>query len=582
MKKRFALLMAFAMLVSMTRCGGKTAPGTETEPRTSEAAESVSAESTKEVPSTAEPTQVVQGGDTETAEKSPYLHVILDSCYTTVSDPETYQQKLYVEYVRMSLTEEDAARYPELAAEFAAYNQQEQERNEKISRELETAYEEVYANGNEYDEVLYSSIKGSVLRADSGAVSIYHCYEGYWGGPHGDYSYSALNYDTQTGKKLKFSDVVKDTGHFWELADVRMQQSYGDIYDELIKVQDYAADLDSEMEDMLCWSLDYEGVTVYFNPYALGSYAMGAQSVKICFDEAPEMFNEAYIVDMEDYVSAIPKGHMISIDANGDGQRESLMIEERYPEGYDQDGYRIWNVQVGTKSLKLEDWCYSQESYLIRTKGQYYLYMFERSDNDYVIHQVIDLKTMDRKENSDRSVNLSVLSWDWKESGDGVSETIRSSLEFTDPTAFQMDTSLEILGTHSGKMWFEVGENGLPKSRQESYDLTGNTILETRREVACKTVTAEGSIIGETVIPKGTCLYFIRTDGDTWVDMQIIDSSKVSRTGEDDYQLLYTEEAPQPDVSAEIYRIEVNTENYPRTVNGVEEGEVFAGLLYAG
>ena len=45
--------------------------------------------------------------------------------------------------------------------------------------------------------------------------------------------------------------------------------------------------------------------------------------------------------------------------------------------------------------------------------------------------------------------------------------------------------------------------------------------------------------------------------------------------------MMYVEDA-KPDYDRAIYRISVNCMEYPHTVNGIEEDQMFSGIMYAG
>lgn len=49
-----------------------------------------------------------------------------------------------------------------------------------------------------------------ILRADENVVSYELFYYDYYGGAHGYNSYTGLTFDTKTGKKLGFYDVITD------------------------------------------------------------------------------------------------------------------------------------------------------------------------------------------------------------------------------------------------------------------------------------------------------------------------------------------------------------------------------------
>jgi hypothetical protein len=340
--------------------------------------------------------------------------VILNEATATAYDPDNYSTRARVDYVKAVLTEESAEKYPKLAKAMEDWNAKEDKTQQKTMEELLSSYVDLKQyRADIADEVTLSSeIKGSVIRADSAVVSIFHDYYIYEGGVHGYYSYGGVNFDTETGKELKFSDVVKDQARFFELTDEVFQEKYEDIYEYMTNVSEYMASQE-DPEESMGWAIDSEGLTVYFNPYILGSYAMGAQSAKIYFKDHPELFVEKYTKAPESYVLPVVKNQELEIDVDGDGTRELVEVLAEPEEPGVQYSYQKWIINVGDKTKEISDSCYSEESYVVRANGQYYLYLFEVTDNDYSILGVLDLKTMDYDPEAYSLVSLAGRYSDW-------------------------------------------------------------------------------------------------------------------------------------------------------------------------
>ena len=64
--------------------------------------------------------------------------------------------------------------------------------------------------------------------------------------------------------------------------------------------------------------------------------------------------------------------------------------------------------------------------------------------------------------------------------------------------------------------------------------------------------------------------------------MQVVDASKVIRNDYEDWSTIYSEETLEFDEGGTIYRIPVDRSGYPGRINGVQEEQVFAGIMYAG
>ena len=318
-------------------------------------------------------------------------------------------------FVKASLSEEDAKKYPALAKGMDARNRAEDKRSEESYAELFSSFKTLQKERGDIPDEMYLSneITGSVLRADSAVVSIFHHFWSYEGGVHGYYSNSGVNFDTATGKELLLTDVVTDVPRFMELVDEHLKEDYADIYQYMTNPKEYVETQDLTDPDAISWSIDSEGVTMYFNPYILGSYSMGAQQATVYFDEAPEVFSEKYTRVPKSYFLPISADHPVKVDTDGDGRRELVDVSAK--EGAEEYGYQTWIVTAGSRSTELDDDCYSETAYLLRANNQYYLYLLEHSDNDYSILNVVDLRTMTAGKTPE-----------WKEDANATYEVIQS------------------------------------------------------------------------------------------------------------------------------------------------------------
>ena len=98
----------------------------------------------------------------------------------------------------------------------------------------------------------------------------------------------------------------------------------------------------------------------------------------------------------------------------------------------------------------------------------------------------------------------------------------------------------------------------------------------------CEQVDSEGKVLKKAVLPKDSFVLLVPTDGETWMDMQVVDGSKVIRSDYEDWSTIYSEETLEFDEKETIYRIPVDRSGFPGRVNGVQEEQVFAGIMYAG
>ncbi len=147
------------------------------------------------------------------------------------------------------------------------------------------------------------------VRADGRVFSYVVSHHTYLAGAHGFMDFTGYNIDPATGEEIAFSDVVKSTDELPEI-----------IVQELIKqnddLADYFEELKSDRENLvsgipdrlkdnakgLAWAVDYDGLVVNFEDYAMGSYAAGARSVKIKFADYPQIFTDKF----DNYKDKVP------------------------------------------------------------------------------------------------------------------------------------------------------------------------------------------------------------------------------------------------------------------------------------
>lgn len=566
----------------------------------------------KNASGTAKPAETEQGGTVETApngkteeigesaaksgestkaseeisasELPEHVPVYLETVSRGIYDGETGSQKVSNKYVELSLDAETEKRYPQLAKAFQEYNRECAAAAQEIQEQLCKDYDELKEAGSTAVEDMYLSdeISEKVLRADSNVISIFRDYTSYWGGAHGMYAYSGVNFDTQTGEELLLTDVIKDTDTFFKRVDEKLQEQYADTYEYMIHMDEYLDGLDLKDKNSVAWSMDSEGVTVYFNPYTLGAYAMGAQIVSIYFDEAPELFEARYMETPETYMLPCHRDFSRYIDTNGDGKREPVEIEYE-PDVYEGEatGQYQWIVKAGNRSVTISDYCYSENSYVVRANDQYYLYLFETAENDYCLLATIDLKSMDYDRERTINAGEGLVSWDWKEAEDGYINREKVS-GFSNPDDFELTNRMDILGTMDGSRHYHTGADGYPVSDEASYRVTSQIILQAKQDVDCEQVDPEGIVLKKAVLPKDSFVFLVRTDGETWMDVQAVDAGKVTREDYEGWSAISSEEKLEPNENEPIYRIPVDSTDYPKRVNGIEEDQVFAGILYAG
>lgn len=554
-------------------------------------AESTAADSTAEAAdqSTAGTDEAGESGaaeeQTETNGVSP-VAVRIEQVTATVSEDKgnnISRTEAQYEYPRLYLDDAAAEEYPELNKALEAYNSKKDTDKDSVLAELKSEFDEI-KEGLDADSTMYISenIKGRILRADSNVVSMLIDYSDFHGGAHGYYYTCGVNFDTQTGKELCLGDVVKDKDAFVKLVSDKFFEKYTKNPD-YIGMTDAGEELkgyDFNSNESIQWSIDPECVTVYFAPYTLGSFAQGAQDISIYFDEAPEVFNEQYTRACDNYIMPLDENKSVSIDV-GSGKRETVAASLKsgdYAE-YDmyQPCYSIGNIDIN------DEWeCYSMDSYLVHSDDKYYIYSFQYSDDDAVTLNVVDLanKSLDSSRSALMDENY-YYSSDY--SDDRTSVWVRGRKALTNPKHMVFSSSLDVLGTYSGYRNYHVGDDGYPEADESFYTSRSETAFAAAKDLELDKVDADGKTAGKENVPAGTCFAVVRTDGESYADIQAVDASEVETSGEGEWKSYHLNRSMDEiaDTGKTMYRITIDKSTFPYKANGVNEDELFSGIMYA-
>lgn len=583
-RKITALALAVLMAAGLAACGSAghraSRPGAEymqKDGNGKDAAEFRAKEeqinAAEEQPEAAESGKAEDKGAGEPDEISP-LHLTQVNTILYRLIPDTYNYRYYVNDSYVELAEDTGKRYPELAAALDAFNgQQKQSLNESIEW-LESESEMFFSERSDpgFDEYLYSNDSCCVLRADSNVLSMLLYGETYSGGAHPISGYGGVTFHTGTGKKLELEDVVTDPDAFARLVDERLRVEYAEEYEYF-----YSDPVEVIKEGSMDWTLGYEEITVYFSAYTLGPYAMGEQCITVNFSEAPELFCGAFTEAADSYIVPLRDGSPLERDLFGSGEKESIRLQYVPVDEYAGN----WLVCRGSSSCDLNTYGYDQESYLVRSDGKYYVYVFVTVDNDYRLLYTVDLSSMTSVEPEPPLLEPAGIGYVRTDYDDGGTYVSKYAL-LTDPAEFRLTSRIDMLSTMSAEKRYHTGPAGCPAEDEDALTVHSDRLLKTRQTVEADLVDRNGDVIGSTEIPPGTCLSFVRTDGKTYMDMQEADPAHIYAEETEWYCYYYAEEMTEPDWSGPVYRIRVDKNDWPHTVNGFPEDDVFAGIGYAG
>lgn len=446
LKKILAGILAAAMAASMSGCGNdRTGEGAESAAESTAASESVTTTvaTAAQTEQTAESTTETEAALTETV--SPILK--LDKKYRYDCNwSEEYETMLAItEYSAILLGSEDAERYPELAAVLTEIaDAQEGYMREDLGYLTELAEEKISYGADGFVS-LQSTYDRQVRRADDKVLSVLvDSY--YYNGAFDSRSLWGENYDVGTGKEIMFSDVVTDIDGFAQAAENQLFSYMGkDIFSNENIIKEY---FEMYGADGTHWTLDYNGVTVYFSAGEIAGTGVGPLTVTVTFAEHPELFNSDYTEVPEAYISAMPLKLATFTDLDGDGSCEELTVAD----SYDTENQFYATVYISTADVYYTEsfWSYGCEPYYVKTAdGRGYIYLFTELETQmYLYVYEVANETISKV----GEVNVSPFY------NDGVTAVL------TDPNSMHFDIFSDEAGggISEGNDFFAVSVDGMP------------------------------------------------------------------------------------------------------------------------
>lgn len=448
-------------------------------------------------------------------------------------------------WTNIKLSDGEAEKFPKLESIFNTLNSNALSDAKTLLNELTESAE--FLEGDENNPVyLEEDSKIFMQRADTKIVSYLKEVYQYFGGAHPNYFYIASNYNSKTGETLALTDVMTSVETLPNILEQKICDKYKDVnfgeksLSEIFK--EYSA-------DDYNWSIDYQGITFWFSPYDIASFAVGGLNVKIYFEDEPELFEKEYrISPSEKYALTLPVHQELDFDLNlEDGKKDCIEIAIS-PDEY--GSYNILSVTVNGKTFTDEiNYAYDFDVYLAHVGDKNYIYSDSVSDNDYHV-----FCTWDINGDTPRKIHeLSGTEIDCEYVEEGFEEGTVYKAAFNNPESFILEKRFNILGTRGATATFKSSEtDGIPEMTENIYTFNeGESIM--------LKIPLEAEILPDMKkekIAKGTNLTPYQTDGKTFVDLK-------------------TEEG-------RVVRFKIDVSGFPVTVNGTDETECFENIFYAG
>lgn len=380
MKKIITLLFLGCMLTGMTACGGQE-----------------NQEPDKNVENPVVQTEE-QMGETEEAEETEQI-ITEESVVRTLAmdkakfaqyqwDEEAEQLLVHSKYSKIILGESERQLYPELAESIDQLAVMQKRSMEEEFDNMAVTANEIYQEDSSDFETYRITKDVQLRRADTVAVSILEAYYAKAGETEEYRGMNGLNFDTQTGQQLKIADVITDMSKVPELVkkEINSHSWNADFYSESA-VEDYFKEIN--VED-LSWTLDYNGVTFYFQAGSFADEGFGNSAATLNFEEYPELFQEKYKKVPEAYMVRMPVGASFFVNLDRESDLEELVFEANY------DSFGRYYYDFGIYSDQDADYyyeeCYAYDfnPYFVKTiDGRNYLYLFHEQEEDLNRHMML-------------------------------------------------------------------------------------------------------------------------------------------------------------------------------------------------
>lgn len=502
-------------------------------------------------------------------------------------------------YPQISLSDEEKAQYPDLSQTLDAYNAGKKNWYHSQLTSLADAAEEmagIQAEGTGTETgfsqppvILTQEADAQIGRADSVLFSVIEHFSSYSGGAHGYYEDAGNTFDSQSGRKLSFADVVTDCDSAAAYVYEKLAQAYPDLQPEMSQA-DIAADMkgignqtgqvnakgemftesSDQAETYIRWYVTDLGVMVIFPPYTLGSYAEGQQKVLLSYAEYPEIFNPKYAQVPDSFITPFDEDTGAKIDVNGDGTLDQISVSSTMDENGDY-AERVITVNDTDHGMTDTHHFLKADCYLIKARNRVFLYCFDYMENDYV-ELYAYLFTGDVPEavfpgtgtNADaigsdignlkpRSVYMGSLP------AASLDESYTLNNPLTDPDAMILSSRMDALSTYDAYRTYSASEstNGYPVPLDLAYWIDSDTHVTLRKTVNLTLVGGDGNGTGQKEFPAETSFSLYQTDGLNYVDLQ-------------------------SDADSSIVRVNGSFAEWPHTVEGMQEDELFRGMMYAG
>ncbi|MBR5177187.1 MAG: DUF3298 domain-containing protein [Lachnospiraceae bacterium] len=499
--------------------------------------------------------------------------------------------KLYeVSLDMLVLSDEDKEKYPNLALQFDLMNMEYRDVAKFWTEKFKDLCDGGYAL--EGDQYYFVRDNYNILRADSYVVSLADTGATYEGGVHPDYGTIGVSIDTETGEQLTVKDICNDWESLGTMIAYKLNEKYG-LWEDDSKIDELISYIDEKIDEgSQSFTIGYEGVTFYFTPYEIATYADGELTVTFSLDETfvaqkedgPEMmglFKRKYRRVPERYMLQITPGtgvELLDLVEENDNFDELTICEipnEKY-HGTSNGHYILLN---GNEIFR-KDEIYSDSNdnayFYIKVGDRKYIIVktVQGSDDTYTyVYNLLD------------NGNI----YDWTEDGnefgfefaglrdyygDGLWDYHLTSQTIYDPENTVIESRFDVIGTNfvTKKIKFNYSGDEVYDYASPYYDFTGRWELTLKKDFKAGMIDPElmfngdenvtGEMDMEVELQAGDVIYLEKCTA----DKQVFFSTDNGEWG------TFIMDKPA-DYDGEYF--------YSRTIGGEDIDDLFEGISYA-
>ena len=563
MKRKIGLLsLTLALALLLAGCGGGTVDkGTPVEP-------------TPEVIDTPEPEPAFR----------PVVGLTPDADFHYDENLEATVNRMETELAGVDERTREA--YPGLADALDRLRENALSTAREAFQEREAMVEEIIADGGVGYE-LYGEMRHLIRRADAQAVSVVNAWSEYAGGVHESYGYAVSNFDTATGAEIALESLLTEEGKL--TLNSRLGEELDALYPDIAPgymIADY-------LTDDYAFSVEPDGVTFWFNPYEIASYADGLLTVKLYFDRDADILNDAYKGQDEAWFVEIGNEIPYRFASNDGTPRKAEFWEIQnfdYPDWMDGFGLEFDGPESSDRWMDRPT-VLSDESPWTAPEGRimalgdagffdanaYYAHIPE---GDYMVVTLSmeddcdGVMVYDANGSLAHALELAGPSGfqypeppeNWEDVDDwSLYPSYRFAL--TDPYKMPLSKRMDLFGTWSANGDYRLTADGVQPMGGLLY-MSREYALTLKQDLTVTRMASDDWLVSmdeEFTLPSGTVVYVRATD----------------ETGTAYFS------APEPPQEYKgsgefIFALSYDNDSWPRTVNGVDENDLFDGLLYAG